>query len=125
MCVRGQLLDVGDGVARCLARTKSRRAYVHGVGAAIDGRLAAFQIFGRCEKLKGKHGRPVGPGGLLSFCARATSAASALSGSSRSRKCGQREASRTLNNPLRFPHARKLHQPTHPNYPHAQGGAFD
>jgi len=60
MRVCGQFLDVRDGVARRLARAKARRAYVHGIGPAIDGRLTAFQILGGCEKLKSRYGRHVG-----------------------------------------------------------------
>ena len=56
MRVRGQLLDVRDGVPRRLARAKARRAHVHRIGPAIDGRLAAFKVFGRRKKLKRKGG---------------------------------------------------------------------
>ncbi|OPZ82797.1 MAG: hypothetical protein BWY76_02597 [bacterium ADurb.Bin429] len=50
-----QRLDIGQRIARRLARAKSPGAKVHGVSAGGDGRHTARQIFGWSEEFDGGH----------------------------------------------------------------------
>ena len=56
MGISAQLRNVVDTITRSLSGTEFRSSDIHGVGAVVDSRNAAFNILGRSQKFDSLHG---------------------------------------------------------------------
>lgn len=53
MGVTTELFNILDGVGRRYSRTESGSSHIYRICTVVDGRDAAFQIFGRCQQFNG------------------------------------------------------------------------